>query len=102
VGRDGNLYSGSNDGTIRVWSGDDGALLQTLKGHTDNVSALVVGLDGTLFSASDDCKLRVWRVDNGALVLAHTVKCASVVNALAIGQGSMLHSGNDDGNVYIW
>jgi len=100
--RDGNLYSGTGDCTIGIWRGDDGALLQTLEGHTNSVSALLVGLDGTLFSASDDRTLRVWRVDSGTRMLAHTVECASVVNTLAIGQSGTMCSGDDNGSVIIW
>lgn len=33
VGEDGTIYSGSLDRTVRVWSGDDGTLLQQLEGH---------------------------------------------------------------------
>jgi len=34
VGLDDKIYSGSEDKTIRVWSGESGAHLQTLHGHT--------------------------------------------------------------------
>jgi WD40 repeat protein len=54
VGLDGKIYSGSSDGTIRVWSGDDGTHLQTLVGHTRHVTSLAVGLDGKVFSGSSD------------------------------------------------
>jgi len=30
------------------------------------------------------------------------VQCASAVNALAVGRGGTLYSGDDDGNVIIW
>jgi WD40 repeat protein len=45
VGLDGKIYSGSNDETIRVWSGD-GTHLQTLAGHTSYVFA--AGWQGVL------------------------------------------------------
>jgi WD40 repeat protein len=35
VGANGNIYSGSADSMIRVWSGDDGTQLNTLVGHTN-------------------------------------------------------------------
>jgi hypothetical protein len=35
-------------------------------------------------------------------VHAHTVECASAINALAIGRSGTLHSGDDGGNVHIW
>jgi hypothetical protein len=42
VGLDGKIYSGSEDTTIRVWSGADGTHLRTLQGHTRCVWALAV------------------------------------------------------------
>ena len=45
---------------IRVWSGVDGAHLQTLEGHTDLIRALVAGLDGKIYSGSLDETIRVW------------------------------------------
>ena len=42
VGLDGKVYSGSSDKTIMVWSGESGAHLQTLQGHTGHVYALTV------------------------------------------------------------
>jgi WD40 repeat protein len=65
VGLDGKVYSGSNDTTIRVWSGDDGTHLQTLVGHTRWVLALAVGLDGKIYSGSWDETIRVWSGDDG-------------------------------------
>jgi hypothetical protein len=50
VGLDGKVYSGSRDKTIRVWSGESGAHLQTLQGHTQWVSSLTAGLNGKIYS----------------------------------------------------
>jgi hypothetical protein len=60
VGLDGKVYSGSSDMTIRVWSGESGAHLQTLHGHTDRVRALAIGLNGKIYSGSWDRTIRVW------------------------------------------
>ena len=59
VGIDGNVYSGSMDKTIGVWSGESGAHLQTLQGHTSVVSAFVVGMEGRFYSGSYDITIRV-------------------------------------------
>jgi len=60
VGPDGKVFSGSDDGTISVWSGDDGAHLHTLAcGVT--VHALAVMANGTLCSFDGHCGFRVWR-----------------------------------------
>ena len=48
------VYSGSMDGTIRVWATHDGTHLQTLEGHTGGVLSLALGHDDVLFSGSAD------------------------------------------------
>ena len=54
------MYSGSDDGTIRVWSAD-GKLLRTLRGHEDEVNSLAFDPDSTkLYSGSSDGVVKVW------------------------------------------
>ena len=52
VGVDGKIYSGSWDHTIRMWSGVDGAHLQTLECHTDLILSLAAGVDGKIYWVS--------------------------------------------------
>ena len=56
------LFSGNSDRTIKVWrsSGSQRPLIQTLHGHSSQVSALCDGCDGTIISCSVDGSLRVW------------------------------------------
>lgn len=68
IGLDGNLYSGSADRTIKVWSTQDGALLRTLTGHTDWVRTLAVGPEGNIYSGADDGYVRVWDGTTNELV----------------------------------
>ena len=60
VGPNGNVRSGSEDGTIRVWCGDDGTHLHTLEGHGGKILSLVVGRNGSLYSGHDSGKVFVW------------------------------------------
>jgi WD40 repeat protein len=92
VGLDGKVYSGSADTTIRVWSPDDGALLQTLTGHTVMVLALAVGPDGKVFSGSNDQTIRVWSGDTGAHL--HTLD-TDIVRGLGVGRDNTLYSGGE-------
>ena len=64
--RDGRLVTAGADRTIRVWpSGDDAPLV--LRGHTDEVSTVVVTADGSkVLSASQDGTLRLWDSRTGA------------------------------------
>lgn len=60
------------DATIKVWSANTGALLGTLCGHDQQVTALALGAGGRLWSASSDGLVKGWPmavvadVNNGA------------------------------------
>lgn len=54
-----NVFSASEDKTIRVWNWKSGEEIQTLKGHRGCVRSLAVSGDFVI-SASDDKTVRVW------------------------------------------
>jgi WD40 repeat protein len=85
LGLNGRVYSGSNDGTIRVWSGDDGAHIQTLEGHTKGVSSMVWGPEGKLYSASYGGTIRVW--SDGCATIVQTSE--SSIHSLAWVDGNL-------------
>ena len=82
------LAGGSDDGTVRMWDTQTGALLRTLTGHTGGVSVGVYGPEGstltghtggvasvayspagsTLASGSNDDTVRMWDIQTGALL----------------------------------
>jgi hypothetical protein len=101
VGLNGKVYSGSDNGTILVWSGDDGTHLQSLVGHTDWVCALAVGLDGKVYSGSHDRTIRAWSGDDGThlqTLVGHT----GWVSALAVGLDGNVYSGSWDRTIRVW
>ncbi|CAN0888461.1 Zinc finger CCCH domain-containing protein 17 [Linum grandiflorum] len=55
----GRLFSGSRDGTIKVWDGSTLQCLATFKGHEGAVMSLLL-FGGFLLSCSLDCKIKVW------------------------------------------
>jgi hypothetical protein len=97
------IYSGSYDGTVRVWRG--GKEIRILEGHTDLISALAVGPDGTLYAASMDntmhATIRVLSGDDGTHIrtLSGHVDC---VHALAVGSNDRLYSGSRDTTIRVW
>jgi WD40 repeat protein len=55
------LASGSRDQKVRLWRVEDGDLLYTLEGHTDEVNSVVFSYDGSLIaSGSDDDTVILW------------------------------------------
>jgi WD40 repeat protein len=97
------VYSGGQDGSIRIWDSRTGAALGELKGHTSCVNQLGFTADGSrLVSASCDKTVRLWDVAAGretGMRLEHP----SEVPALAIAQHHpWIATGSHDGNVRIW
>ncbi|MCA9052787.1 MAG: protein kinase [Planctomycetaceae bacterium] len=54
------IATGDEDGTIRLWSLDEGRELRSLEGHTQGVTKVRFLDDGRLISASMDKTLRIW------------------------------------------
>jgi WD40 repeat protein len=101
VGPNGKLYTASLHRGVLVRSTRDGALIQTLEGHTGDVIGLRVGLDGRVYSASRDRTIRVWSGDDGAhlqTLAGHT----DSVTAMAWGPDGKLYSGSKDLTIRVW
>jgi WD40 repeat protein len=75
------LASASWDKTVKVWDAGSGKALQTLKGHSDQVTAVAFSPDGkTLASASYEKTVKVWDAGSGKAL--QTLKTNSVVEKL--------------------
>lgn len=61
--------SASTDGTLWVWDIQRGIVLHKLRGHTDQVTKVIISPDNQLaISASRDSTLRVWELRSGKAV----------------------------------
>jgi WD40 repeat protein len=92
VGVEGRVYSGSLDTTVRVWSGNDGALLHVLAANAA-VHALAVGLDGAVHAGLANGDIKVWSgLDGKHLRTLRWPGCASITS-LAVGLNGVLFAG---------
>lgn len=97
------LASASADKTVKFWSLPTGALIRTLHGHVEPVTALAFSVDGKcLASASHDGRLVLWDLSTGVSawdIQAHEEEVTSLVCFL---DNARLASASGDGTVKIW
>jgi hypothetical protein len=101
VGPTGNLYAGSEDGTVRVWDHVHATLIRTLVGHAEAVYALAVSRTDVVYSGSDDTTIQVWSGGDGAHIRT-LVGHQGAVTSLAVGLKDTLYSGSSDETVRVW
>uniref|UniRef100_A0A0E0E741 Phospholipase A-2-activating protein n=1 Tax=Oryza meridionalis TaxID=40149 RepID=A0A0E0E741_9ORYZ len=68
---EGGLVSGGMDTLVLLWDLHKGEVVETMKGHTSQVTGLAVDNNGDIISSSMDCTVRRWR--NGSAVEAQVI-----------------------------
>ncbi|MCO5205812.1 MAG: protein kinase [Anaerolineae bacterium] len=96
------LATGSEDGTIKLWSAD-GAIERTLQGHDGGVTAVLFDGDGdTLISTGRDGLVNVWEPDTGAQLLSFDAHERAIVSAALSADGHRLVTTGLDRKTNIW
>jgi WD40 repeat protein len=98
---DGNLASGSDDGTIRLWDIKSGSESARIEDPGGSVRALEVLPNNYLASGSSDRTIGLWNVNNAAPI-AKIAGHRGWVNALVGLPDGRLASGAGDGTVRLW
>jgi len=102
VSADGSLIAGAmGDRTVKVWDATTGALVATLRGHTDLVMDVAFSPDGRkLASVSYDKTIRLWELASGRhrVLRGHV----SPVDQVEWRDASHLVTGSRDGTLRVW
>jgi len=97
------IASSSSYHDIKLWKVSNGQLLNTLEGHTDNISSLSFSQNSEhLASGSWDNTIKIWKVSNGQLLNileGHTNWITSVAFSP---DGKLIATGSLDNTVKIW
>jgi len=100
----GDLYSGGADGTVKIWSLDDGAYVDSLFGHQAAVLSLAVSRSGggRPISGGADRTCRLWKVaEETQLIFRAPGQSVDAVCSVGGGGGEWV-SGGADGALCLW
>lgn len=97
------LASGSSNKTVSVWDFETGALLHTLKGHTEAVNSVGFSANSKLLvSGADDELAKVWDVATGENLNTLTGHLHRVMAVEFSADGTYLATGGAGGQIKVW
>jgi len=97
------VVTGSDDRGVRIWDAATGALLQTFKEHTGEVTSVAFSPNGKMLaSGAKDSTVRIWDLTKNVILKVFT-EHTNDVNTVAFSLDSKrLASGSADNTVRIW
>uniref|UniRef100_A0A2M4BN84 Putative u3 snornp-associated protein n=1 Tax=Anopheles marajoara TaxID=58244 RepID=A0A2M4BN84_9DIPT len=95
------LFSASDDRTVKVWSLDEMVYIETLYGHQSSVSGIdALALERVVTSGGMDRSVRVWKVaEESQLVFDSVEEDFSTVRFIS---NDLFLSGSIEGSVCLW
>lgn len=96
------IVSGSPENTLRIWDPRTCNRMMKLKGHTENIKALVVSPDGRqVISGSSDGTIKLWSLGEQRCVQTLHIHSEGVWTLLMTENFSHVISGSRDKKIFI-
>jgi WD40 repeat protein len=104
VSPDGQRIASTSGQAIHLWDTGTGALIRTLKGHTERVVSVAFSGDGKAIASGDhDRTVRLWDVPTGALIRTIEGALDPFLASMALSpDGLVMAAGSEDGTVKLW
>jgi len=96
------MVTALDDGTVRLWSLNEGRELARLEGHDGKAREIAVsGSAGTVASLGEDGVVQVWRLDSGKKLVRFNGD-SKVLSVVLSESGVFSATGHEDGAVRVW
>ncbi|ORY47903.1 WD40 repeat-like protein [Rhizoclosmatium globosum] len=103
IGPHGDVFSGSQDGTVRLWDFESGECYRTFMGHSKGVTSIAYMPDGFLVTGSLDGSVKVWNIETGVCEHSLVASLEEDVEVMSVCvSGDRVVSGHKDGHIRVW
>ncbi len=96
------MVTALDDGTVRLWSLNEGRELARLEGHDGKTKQVTVSEEaGTVASLGEDGEVQVWSLDSGKKIARYADE-SKALSVVLSDSGGFSVTGHEDGSVRVW
>jgi WD40 repeat protein len=97
----GDIVTGSNDETAKIWDPNTGRVIKTLTGHNNWVASVAVLANGDIVTGSWDNTVKIWDSATGRVIRTLVGHTGAVTSVAVLPNGDIV-MGSADNIIKIW